>query len=159
MVGRKREVDVALGEVACSKNEGPHSLCKVRATSQCATSPMTGEVLSLASCFNRCHFKNGRSEEKEVDVVLGEVACSKIEGPPFLCKVRATNHCATAPSIASPHAKAKVPLLKPRWSEAKEVDVALGEAVCSKNEGHILFVKFALLANVQLLQRRVRFLA
>ena len=43
--------------------------------------------------------KNGRSEEKEVDVVLGEVACSKIEGPPFLCKVRATNHCATSPSV------------------------------------------------------------
>ena len=31
--------------------------------------------------------KNGRSEEKEVDVVLGEVASSKNEGPPFLCKV------------------------------------------------------------------------
>ena len=59
-------------------------------------------------------------KKKEVDVVLGEVACSKIEGPPFLCKVRATNHCATSPSIASPHAKAKVPLLKPRWSEEKE---------------------------------------
>ena len=44
--------------------------------------------------------KNGRSEEKEVDVVLGEVASSKNEGPPFLCKVRATNHCATSPSIA-----------------------------------------------------------
>ena len=42
----------------------------------------------------------GRSEEKEVDVVLGEVACSKHEGPPFLCKVLATNHCATSPSIA-----------------------------------------------------------
>ena len=79
--------------------------------------------------------KNGRSEEKEVDVVLGEVACSRIEGPPFLCKVRATNHCASSPSIASPHAKAKVQLLKPRWSEEKEVDVALGEAACSKNEG------------------------
>ena len=26
----------------------------------------------------------GRSEEKEVDAALGEVACSKIEGPPFL---------------------------------------------------------------------------
>ena len=49
--------------------------------------------------------KNGRSEEKEVDVVLGEVARPKIEGPPSLCKVRATNHCATSPSIASPHAK------------------------------------------------------
>ena len=43
----------ALGEAVGSKNEGPHSLCKVRATSQCATSPTTGEVLSLASCYNR----------------------------------------------------------------------------------------------------------
>ena len=77
----------------------------------------------------------GRSEEKEVDVVIGEVASSKKEGPPFLCKVRATNHCATSPSIASPHAKAKVPLLKPRWSEENVVNVALGEAACSKNEG------------------------
>ena len=68
-------------------------------------------------------FKTGRSEEKEVDVVLVEVAGSKNEGPPFLCKLRATNHCATSPSIASPHAKAKVPLLKPRWSEEKEVNV------------------------------------
>ena len=59
----------------------------------------------------------------------------QIEGPPFLCKVRATNHCATSPSIASPHAKAKVQLLKPKWSEEKEVDVALGEVACSKNEG------------------------
>ena len=75
--------------------------------------------------------KNGRSEEKEVDVVLGEVACSKIEGPPFLCKVRATNHCATSPSIASPHAMVKqfVPKMK----------------------DHLLCVRFALLANVQLL--------
>ena len=48
--------------------------------------------------------KNGRSEDKEVDVVLGEVASSKNEGPPFLGKVRATNHSATSPSIASPHA-------------------------------------------------------
>ena len=79
--------------------------------------------------------KNGRLEEKEVDVVLGEVACSKIEGPPFLCKVRATNHCATSPSMASPHAKAKVQLLKPKWSEEKEVDVALCDVTCSKNEG------------------------
>ena len=67
--------------------------------------------------------------------MLGEVACSKIEGPPFLCKVRATNHCATSPSIASPHAKAKVQLLKPKWSEEKEVDVALCDVACSKNEG------------------------
>ena len=43
--------------------------------------------------------KNGRSEEKEVDVVLGEIASSENEGPPFLCKVRATNHCATSPSV------------------------------------------------------------
>ena len=77
----------------------------------------------------------GRSEEKEVDVVLGEVACSKHEGPPFLCKVRATNHCATSPSIASPHAKAKVQLLIPQWSKEKDVDVAFCDAACSKNEG------------------------
>ena len=84
--------------------------------------------------------------------MLGEVVCSKNEGPPFLCKLRATNHCATSPSIASPHAKAKVQLLKPKWSEEKEVEVALCDAACSKIKAHLLFVKFALLANVQLLQ-------
>ena len=100
---KEKEVDVALCDAACSKNEGPSSLCKVRATSQCATSPTTGEVLSLASCYNynRCHFsKMDVRKKKEVDVVLGEVASSKNEGPPLLCKVRATNHCATSPSIA-----------------------------------------------------------
>ena len=60
----EKEVDVAPGEVACSKNEGPHSLCKVRATSQCATSPTTGEVLCLASCYNRCHFSKMDVREK-----------------------------------------------------------------------------------------------
>ena len=76
----EKEVDVALGEAACSKNEAPHSLCKVRATSQCATSPMTGEVLSLASCYNRdATSKLDVRKKKEVDVVLGEVACSKLK--------------------------------------------------------------------------------
>ena len=42
-----------LGEVDSCKNERPTSLCKVRATNQCATSSTTGEVLSLASCYNQ----------------------------------------------------------------------------------------------------------
>ena len=109
----------------------------------------------------RCHFsKMDVRKKKEVDVVLGEVACSKIEGPPFLCKVRATNHCATSPSIASLHAKAKVPLLKPRWSEEKERwMLRFVKPFVAKMKDHILFVKFALIANVQLLQGRVWFLA
>ena len=49
----EKEVGVVHGDVACSKNEGPPFLCKVRATNQCATSSTTGEVLSLASCYNR----------------------------------------------------------------------------------------------------------
>ena len=40
----------------------------------------------------------------------------------------------------------------------REVDVALCQAACSKMKAHLLFVKFALLANVQLLQRQVKFL-
>ena len=61
-----RSEDVVLGDVACSKHEGPPFLCKVRATNQCATSPMTGEVLSLASCYitEMPLLKTGRSEEK-----------------------------------------------------------------------------------------------
>ena len=41
----------------------------------------------------------GRLGEKEVDVVLGEVAGFQNEGPPFLCKVRATNQCTSSPSV------------------------------------------------------------
>ena len=82
----EKEVDVAL-EAVCSKKERPHSLCKVRATSQCATSPMTGEVLSLASCYNRdATSKLDVRKKKEVDVVLGEVACSKLKDHLFFVK-------------------------------------------------------------------------
>ena len=86
--------------------------------------------------------KTGRSEEKEVDVVLGDVACAKNEGPPFLCKVRAKNQCTTSPSIAWPHAQ--VQLLKTGRSEEKEVDGVHGEVACSKTENHLLFAKFTL---------------
>ena len=101
----------------------------------------------------------GRSEEKEVDVVLGEVACSKNEGPPSLCKVRATNHCASSPSIASPHAKAKCNFSNLNGRKKKRWMLRFVMQLVLKMKAHLLFVKFALLANVQLLQRRVRFLA
>ena len=41
------------------------------------------------------------SEEKEVDVVLGEVAWSegKLKDHMLFCKVRATNQCATSPKV------------------------------------------------------------
>ena len=103
--------------------------------------------------------KNGRLEEKEVDVVLGEVACSKIEGPPFLCKVRATNHCATSPSMASSMLKPKCNFSNRNGPKKRRWMLRFVMWLVPKMKDHILFVKFALLANVQLLQRRVRFLA
>ena len=72
------------GCCACSsrwvrkQTAGPRSFLKVRAVNHCATSPNCGEVLSLAPCYNPVQFlKTEPSEEKEVDVVLGEVAWSK----------------------------------------------------------------------------------
>ena len=102
----------------------------------------------------------GRSEEKEVDVVLGEVACSKNEGPPSLCKVRATNHCASSPSIAdSLMLKPKCNFSNLNGRKKKRWMLRFVMQLVPKMKAHLLFVKFALLANVQLLQRRVRFLA
>ena len=51
-------------------------------------------------------------------------------------------------------------LLKTGRSEEKEVDVALGDVawLVPKMKDHLLFVKSVLQTNVQLLQRRVRFL-
>ena len=89
----EKEVDVVLGEVACSKIEGPPFLCKVRATNQWATSP---SIASLAK--PKCNFSNLNGPKKRMDVALCDVACSKNEGPHSLCKVRATSQCATSPT-------------------------------------------------------------
>ena len=48
-------------------------------------------------------FKTGRSEEKEVDVVLGEVACFQIERPTFsLQSFVLQNHCANFSKYSFP---------------------------------------------------------
>ena len=44
-------------------------------------------------------FKTGRSEEKEVDVVLGEVACPKMKDHLLFAKFVLQNPCATSPSV------------------------------------------------------------
>ena len=44
-------------------------------------------------------FKTGRSEEKEVDVVLGEVARPKMKDHLRFAKFALQNPCATSPSV------------------------------------------------------------
>ena len=44
-------------------------------------------------------FKTGRSEEREVDVVLGKVAGSKMKDPLLFAKFVLQNPCATSPSV------------------------------------------------------------
>ena len=44
-------------------------------------------------------FKTGRSEEKKVDVALGEVACPKMQDHLLFAKFALQNPCATSPSV------------------------------------------------------------
>ena len=79
------------------QNEGPPSLCKVRATSQCATSPTTGEVLSLASCYKRdVAFQNWTFGRKGGRCCA---AASKMKDHLLFAKFVLQNSCATSPSV------------------------------------------------------------
>ena len=101
----------------------------------------------------------GRSEEKEVDVALGEVACPKMKDHLFFVKfvLQTTVHLLQVQLSLMLKPKCNFSNLKGRKKKRWMLRIVM--QLVPKKKAHLLFVKFALLANVQLLQRRVRFLA